>query len=197
MLPVILDLAKMKVALVGGGELGLQRLKEFDAVGVVCLRAFADNFGKEFWDKAGDRLITRMPSDDELKNFDAVVIVDVPMDLAIAIAGKAKNAGLLVNVEDKKELSDFFYSSVLQRGDLIVTVNTTGKCHVLANRIKNIIGKIFHEGWKERVDALALKAATWEDIGLNKKEVSHMTDKYIDEKGWLNYEELAGKKEEV
>ena len=197
MFPIILDLSNMNIALVGGGELALQRLKELDAAGVRYVRAYADNFGKEFWDTAGDRLTTRMPNEEELKKFQAIVIVDVPEDVAKDIAKKAKNVGLMVNVEDNKHISDFFYPSILRRGDLVITVNTSGRCHVLSDRIKSIIGKIFHKGWKDKVEEIALKRAQWNDIGLSRKEVDDMSDKYVSEKGWLDYEELAGKKEEV
>ncbi|PIR39202.1 MAG: siroheme synthase [Alphaproteobacteria bacterium CG11_big_fil_rev_8_21_14_0_20_39_49] len=197
MFPIILDLTNMNIALVGGGEVALQRLREMDTAGVRYVRAFADNFGKEFWDTAGDRLTTRMPNEEELKKFQAVVIVDVPMDTATKIAKMAKNAGVMVNAEDNKYISDFFYPSILRRGDLVITVNTTGRCHVLSQRIKNIISKIFHKGWTDKVEEIALKRAQWGDIGLNRKEIDEMSDKYISEKGWLDYEELAGTKEET
>lgn len=197
MFPIILNLASMNIALVGGGEVALHRLKELDAAGARYVKAFADNFGKDFWDKAGDRLITRMPNEEDLQKFHAVVIVDVPFDVASDIAKKAKNVGVMVNVEGSKDLSDFFYPSVLKRGDLVVTVSTTGQCPVLARRIKTIIAKIFHKGWKDRVEQIALKRAQWKDIGLNRQEITEMSDKYIEEKGWLEYEELVGTKEEV
>ena len=197
MFPVILNLASVKVALVGGGDFALQRLKDLDLAGVKNIKVFADNFGREFWDKAGERLTTRMPEEEDLKNFDAIIVADLTAQVADEIATKAKNLGVLVNVEDNKDLSDFFFSNVVQRGDLIVAVNTGGWCPVLAEKIKNIIGKIFHIGWSERVDNLSLKITQWEEIGLNRKEIANMADKYIDEKGWLNYEELAGKKEEA
>jgi precorrin-2 dehydrogenase/sirohydrochlorin ferrochelatase len=112
MFPVILNLSSVKVALVGGGDLALLRLKDLDAAGVKTVKVFADNFGKEFWDKAGDRLTTRIPEEEDLKKFDAVVIVDLTAQLAGDIANKAKSLGLLVNVEDEKDLSDFFFPAV-------------------------------------------------------------------------------------
>jgi precorrin-2 dehydrogenase/sirohydrochlorin ferrochelatase len=197
MFPVILNLQNVKVALIGGGDLALQRLKDLDLAGVKNIKVFADNFGKEFWDKAGDRLTTRMPEEEDLKKFDAVVIVDLSAQVAGDIANKAKSLGLLINVEDQRDLSDFFFPTVAQRGDLILSVNTSGWCPVLAEKIKNIVGKIFHNVWAERADNVSAKISQWEAIGLNRKEIALMADKYIDEKGWLSYEELAGKKEEV
>jgi hypothetical protein len=44
---------------------------------------------------------------------------------------------------------------------------------------------------------VSVKISQWEAVGLSSKEIALMADKYIDEKGWLNYEELAWKKEEV
>ena len=94
------------------------------------------------------------------------------------------------------EYCDFYYPSIVKRGDLMVAVSTMGKSPTLARRIKDVIGLIFHKEWANKLEELALKRIKWQEIGLNAKEVTSMSNKYIDEKGWLDYEELA-KKEEV
>ena len=195
MFPIILDLSRLNVALVGGGYNALSRLKALRAAGATNVTIFADNFGKEFWDLAGQDIITRMPNSEELKRCYAVMIVDIDDDLAEKIAKQARDLGVLVNIEDRKEYCDFYYPSIVRRGDLMIAVSTSGKSPTLAKRVKEVIGKIFHSGWQKRVDELALKRMKWREIGLNMKEVSEISNKYIDEKGWLDYEELANKEE--
>jgi precorrin-2 dehydrogenase/sirohydrochlorin ferrochelatase len=195
MFPIVLDLSTLKVALVGGGDNALERLKDLDAAGAKHVRVFADNFGKEFWGAVGGRLTTRLPNDEEIKSFSAIMIVDVPDEVAAKLAERARALGVLVNVEDKKEYCDFFYPSVVRRGDLIITVSTSAKSPTLAKRIRAVIAKIFHKGWVERVEDIAERREKWRKIGLNMAEVSELSNKYIDEQGWLAYEELADVKE--
>jgi precorrin-2 dehydrogenase/sirohydrochlorin ferrochelatase len=197
MFPIVLDLSKLKVILVGGGYSALERLKALDEAGARDVKVFADNFGKEFWSLAGDRLQTRMPGDDEIKNCSAIMIVDIADDKAAKLAERARQFGVLVNVEDKKEHCDFYYPSVLKRGDLLITVSTSGKSPTLARRIREVIGKIFNKSWNDRVEDVAMKREEWRKLGLNMQEVAEMTNKYIDKKGWLAYEELTGVKETV
>jgi len=197
MFPILLDIANLKVALIGGGDAALSRLKALDEAGATGLKIFADDFGKEFWEISDKRLVTRMPYDDEIKNFNVIMIVDIDDKRAAEIAKKARKFGVMVNVEDKKEYCDFYFPSLVRRGDLIITVSTCGKSPTLAHRVREIIGKIFHSGWAKRVDEVAYKRQQWRDIGLSMREIAQMSDKYIDEKGWLDYEELASTKKEA
>lgn len=196
MFPIVLDLANLKVALVGGGDGALKRLKALDESGARYVKVYADNFGKEFWNIVGDRLITRMPHEEEMKAYNAIMIVDIPDEKAARLADAARRQGVLVNVEDRKEHCDFFYPSIVRRGDLLITVSTCGKSPTLAKRIRDVIGKIFYDAWAKRVEELAVKRQQWRDIGLNNEEVANMSNKFIDEEGWLDYEELAEVKRE-
>lgn len=197
MFPIILDLTNLKVLLVGGGYSALERLKTLDSVGARDVKVFADNFGKEFWDLAGDRLTTRMPNEEEIKACSAIMIVDTADDKAAAICYLARKHGVMVNVEDKKEYCDFYYPSVVRHGDLVITVSTSGKSPTLARRIREVIGKIFYDVWADRVEEIGSRRQQWRDIGLDMKEVADMSNKYIDEQGWLSYQELVGDKEKV
>jgi precorrin-2 dehydrogenase/sirohydrochlorin ferrochelatase len=197
MFPIILDLANLKVMLVGGGDSALNRLKALDAAGAKHVSVFADNFGKDFWDVAGKRLTTRMPNDSDITNCYAIMIVDIDEERAAKIATRARELGVLVNIEDRKEYCDFFYPSIIRHGDLIVTVSTSGKSPTLAKRIKDAIGTIFTNKWAARVDDIADKRQQWRDIGLNMKEVADMSNKYIDEKGWLSEDEVVLLREEA
>ncbi|MCE3232373.1 MAG: siroheme synthase [Rickettsiaceae bacterium] len=197
MFPIVLDLSKLKIVLVGGGDAALERLKALDEAGAKNIRIFADNFGKEFWNLAGDRLATRMPTDEEIQSASAVMIVDIENGQAAALATRTKELGVLVNVEDRKEYCDFFFPSVVRHGDLIITVSTSGKSPTLAKRIRDVIGGIFYKVWAARLEDIAIKRDQWRNLGLNKREVADMTNRYIDDKGWLEFEELTNIKEKV
>ena len=61
------------------------------------------------------------------------------------VADDAKKAGVLVNVADDAEPSDFVLPSFFRRGNLLVAVSTSGVSPALARRIRTKLEKDFGE----------------------------------------------------
>ena len=150
MFPVILDLSHLKLALIGGGNLALTKLKELDNAKAENVKVFADNFGKEFWDTAGERLTTRMPYKNEIDNFDAIIIVDTPASIAGKIADYAHTKNILVNVESQAEKCSFFCPDIIKKDNLLIAVTTQGKSPALSRRIRNFLGNILQDFVKKK-----------------------------------------------
>jgi precorrin-2 dehydrogenase/sirohydrochlorin ferrochelatase len=63
---------------------------------------------------------------------------------------EARSRGVLCNVVDVPDLCDFYYPSVVRRGDLQIAVSTAGKSPSLAQRIRQQLEKQFgpaYETW--------------------------------------------------
>lgn len=191
MFPVLLDLSMIRVALIGGGDRALNRLKQLDESGVRDIKIFADNFSKEFWEQAGDRIVTKLPDEATLKNFKLVMIVDIPDEKAAELANMARRLGIIVNVEDNKEFCDFYFPSIVRRGDLTIAINTNGKSPALASRIRKTLEKLFPSVWRERLNYLAEEREKWKAIGLNNREIITLTNDVIDNKSWLDEKSLT------
>jgi len=185
MFPVTLDLSVVKITLVGGGHASLRRLQQLDDAGVRYISIFSDNFSKTFWQQAGSRLITRLPTDEEIKNSLVVMIADVPDAQMIPLVQVARNNSVLVNVEDRKEYCDFHFPSFVRRGDLLLAVSTSGRSPALAKRIREKLERMFPYEWQSRLDELAEKREAWKREGFSFDEVSKLSNQLIDEKGWL------------
>jgi precorrin-2 dehydrogenase / sirohydrochlorin ferrochelatase len=67
---------------------------------------------------------------------------------------EAQQRGVLCNVVDVPELCDFFYPSVVRRGDLQIAVSTAGQSPSLAQKIRQQLEKQFGPGYAEWVAEL-------------------------------------------
>jgi precorrin-2 dehydrogenase/sirohydrochlorin ferrochelatase len=189
MLPVTLNLSLLRVALIGTGGGIFRRLKKLDAADAKHVTVFDADASEALKQQAGERLIMRLPQDAELARFHLVLVVDIADDIAFAIADKARASGALVNVEDRKDYCDFYYSAVVRRGDLVIGINTGGQCPTLTVRIREILEKVFPPIWAERLKELGMLRQKWrKEEQLSMKETMARTDTLLEKKGWMGDE---------
>jgi len=185
MLPIIFDVNTGSIVLVGDGkpvERRLELLEAADAdVVVYCSKPSA-----ALIEGAGDRLIRRDPCSDDLKGVALVFGAGLKDAAAADLAGMARDAGVLVNIEDSKPLCDFHVPSSVRRGDLMMTVSTAGRSPGLARRLRRHLESLFGDEWAERLEVIAKLREGWRADGLGLHEVAQKTDAYIDQQGWLS-----------
>jgi precorrin-2 dehydrogenase/sirohydrochlorin ferrochelatase len=104
---------------------------------------------------------------------------------AAALAGQARAAGILVNVEDIPELCDFHVPAIVRRGDLVLTASTGGRAPGLARRLREWLEDRFGPEWTSRMEDVGQSRAGWRAEGLSAHEVSDRTRSLVAEKGWL------------
>jgi len=91
------------------------------------------------------RLIRRDYEAGDLKDaMIAIVCTDVKK-VNRKVAGDARKAGVLVNVADDLEPSDFIIPSFFRRGNLTIAVSTSGVSPALARKIRSKLEKSFGE----------------------------------------------------
>ncbi|HVU22063.1 MAG TPA: NAD(P)-dependent oxidoreductase [Rhizomicrobium sp.] len=101
------------------------------------------------------------------------------------LARRAREQGVLVNVEDVPELCDFHMPAVVRRGDLTFTVSTNGKAPGLSRILREWLDRAFGGEWKERIDQVASMRALCRGQGLTPGEVSSRTRAFVEQNGWL------------
>lgn len=185
MLPVALDLKKINMVLIGGGKQSLRRLRIIKDAGAENLRVFAEGYVEEIKQEA-DFFENRLPSDDDLAKAHIVLIADLEDALAFEIADRARDLGKLVNVEDRREYCDFFYSAIVRRGDLLIGVNTGGKSPALTVRIRKYLEELFPQIWQKRLDELAEIRQKMRQDGKSMAQILKKSNEYIDSKKWLD-----------
>jgi precorrin-2 dehydrogenase/sirohydrochlorin ferrochelatase len=184
MLPIVLDLARVPVALVGRDAQALKRLRHLEADGVARVRVFSDAPSDGLRGYAGERLIERLPTAADLAGSRVVFIADLPPEEVGDIATAAAVAGALVNVEDQKGWCDFHSPSVVRRGDLLLSVSTNGQSPALAQRIRTLLEALFPAVWTERVVELGRLRRRLRAHGLA-AEVRSATEALIANRSWL------------
>ncbi len=184
MLPVVLDLARVPVALAGRGARALNRLHQIEADGVARARIFSDAPSPALAAHAGDRLVPRLPAAADLAGSRVVFIAGLPAEESGEVAAAAYAAGALVNVEDQRGWCDFHSPALVRRGDLLIAVSTNGRSPALARRVREWLEAAFPESWAARVTELARLRRRLRAHGLG-AEVTHATDAVIARRGWL------------
>lgn len=191
MFPVLLDLAQVRVALVGNGEAALRRLRLLDEDGARHLTVYSDEPLPELAACAGERLHHAMPGAGELAGVHIVFAADLDDSSFARLSATANALGTLIHIEDKPALGTVHAPAVLRRGDLLITISTNGRSPGLARRLKRFLEGLFGEEWQERLDKLASLRQGWREAGAGQPEVARWTEDWVDRHHWLADDEGA------
>jgi precorrin-2 dehydrogenase/sirohydrochlorin ferrochelatase len=184
MIPVALDLSRVRVALAGKGAALTRRLTALEAGGAVDPPVFAPVSDPEAA-VAGAGWHRRLPVAADLERIDILFVAGLDAPAAQELAHLARQEGVLVHVEDRKDLCDLHLPSVLRRGDLVISVSTGGHAPGLARRLRQALARWIGPEWGSRLDELASRRRRWREQGLEMEEVARLTDRWIDRHGWL------------
>ena len=153
--PVFLKLEKMKLLIVGGGKIGLEKLNAVlsNSPGTE-IKLIAITICSEIKQLALDnptiQLVERAVQVDDLHTPDIVMIAVNDRTVSEWVSQEAKKNGKLVNVADTPDLCDFYLSSVVKRGHLKIAISTNGKSPTMGKRLK----EVFTNALPEEIDGL-------------------------------------------
>jgi siroheme synthase-like protein len=159
--PAFLKLENLRVLLVGGGNVGLEKLTAIlrnspeTAVTVVSLTMLA-----ELRELAARhpriRLLERAYAEADLDAHDIVFAATDDPGLHRAIVAAARPRRLLVNVADTPALCDFYLSSVVVKGQLKVAVSTNGKSPTVGKRLRAVLEETLPEELDEVLEQMTV-----------------------------------------
>jgi siroheme synthase-like protein len=142
--PAFLKLENLRVLLVGGGNVGLEKLTAIlrnspaTAVTIVSL-SFLDEVRELDAQNPRLRLVERGWREADLDAHDIVFAATDDPALHRVIVAAAHQRRLLVNVADTPDLCDFYLSSVVVKGQLKVAVSTNGKSPTVGKRLRAVL----------------------------------------------------------
>lgn len=184
LLPLVMDIHTTAIALVGNGDATLRRLGLLREGGARHISLYAPSPEARLAAEAGQDIVPRLPTPDELSRIQLLFIGDLAVSDARPLVEQARRFGALVNVEDVRELCDFHLPAMVRRGDLLVTASTNGRAPGLARWIKRDLEQLLDAGWADRLTALAGERARWRAAGMDKATLARRTDELIEERGW-------------
>lgn len=112
-------------------------------------------------------------------------VAGLPDGRSAGLAAQARAAGVLVNVEDRPELCDFFVPAVVRRGDLLISISSSGKSPGLAKVVRQWIDRQFGPHWSERLAEAAVRRSEWRGEALSPDQVSQRTSALAAAREWL------------
>ncbi len=154
--PMFLKLEGKRCLVVGAGNVGEPKIAGLLDTGArIRVVALDASPSVREWARAGkiDLEIRHFESNDLDGAFLAVVATSSRI-LNERIYDEAQRRRVLCNVVDVPDLCDFFYPSIVRRGDLQIAVSTAGKSPSLAQKIRQQLDKQFGPAYTEWVSEL-------------------------------------------
>ncbi|HEX3821985.1 MAG TPA: bifunctional precorrin-2 dehydrogenase/sirohydrochlorin ferrochelatase [Candidatus Sulfotelmatobacter sp.] len=169
--PMFIKLEGRQVLVVGAGKVGEPKISGLFGTGarirVVSLDAGA---AVRDWARAGRiELELRAFSTDDLDGAFIAIVATSSRTTNERIYNEAQRRGILCNVVDVPDLCDFYYPSVVRRGDLQIAVSTAGQSPSLAQKIRQQLEKQFGPGYADWVSELGATRKLILASGLDKE----------------------------
>ena len=143
--PIFLNIQGKRCVVIGAGKVALRKVKMLlDCVARVSVISPKPHLEIVRLSKEKRiQLIQRGYKPRDLKKSAIVIACTDVKEVNRKVADEARRTGLLVNVADDPELSNFIIPSFFRRGNLTVSVSTSGKSPALARKIRMKLEKSF------------------------------------------------------
>ena len=146
--PVFLKLNELKLLIVGGGYVGLEKVTavldnspQTDITLVAPdIRAEIIALSKQYFNL---KLIHKPFEINDLDDKDLVIVATNDKPLNLQIKAWAKEKRILTNVADTPDACDFYLSSVVKKGSLKIAISTNGKSPTVAKRVREVLEETF------------------------------------------------------
>jgi hypothetical protein len=145
--PIFLKLHQLRVLLVGGGNVGLEKLGSLlgnspDAAITIVAPIVKEEIKTLISEHPNCVIVERAFEETDLNEKELVICATDDKQLHQQIKQLANQRKLLVNVADTPELCDFYLGSIIQKGNLKIAISTNGKSPTVAKRLKEIINQL-------------------------------------------------------
>lgn len=143
--PILLNIQDKKCLVVGGGEVALRKVKALLEHGA-NIEIVSPDFCPELNQMVKEGAIKAVNRDykpEDLENAFIAIAATDDNKINENVSAEARRAGILVNVVDDPNSSDFIVPSYFKRGDIIVAVSTSGRSPALARKIRSELEKGF------------------------------------------------------
>lgn len=157
--PIFLKLENLDTLLVGGGNVGLEKLSALlknspEAKITVVAPLILEEVKVLAAEHPQVSLVYRKFEWDDLLEKDVVVLATDDSKLHEDIKKETRKRRILTNVADTPHLCDFYLGSVIQKGDLKIAVSTNGKSPTLAKRMREFLESMLPDTMQDLLDNL-------------------------------------------
>jgi len=183
--PVFLKVHQFDTLIVGGGEVGLEKLTFLlKSSPRACVTIVGKQIKTEIKILASGHanvtLFEREFFNEDLTGMQMVIIATEDHETNVSIRNEAKSRDILVNVADTPDLCDFYLGSIVTKGDLKIAISTNGKSPTIAKRLKQAL----NEALPDEMDSLLQSMREIRDqlkgnFGFKVKKLNHITQSLV------------------
>ena len=156
--PVFLKVTALNVLIVGGGNVGLEKLtfllKSSPGARVVMV---SKAFISQVRDLAKGHQVTLIEGAYDhsyLKGKQIVIATTDDLDVNIQVYNDCKKENILVNLADNPTYCDFYMGGIVTKGNVKIAISTNGKSPTAAKRLRQFFEEILPENLNELVENL-------------------------------------------
>lgn len=156
--PIFLKVASLEVLIVGGGNVGLEKLtfllKSSPSARVTMVSkdyipevtALAEGYHVD--------LIQAPYEKDYIKGKQIVIATTDDLEVNLEVYRHCKAANILVNLADNPKYCDFYMGGIVTKGNVKIAISTNGKSPTAAKRLRQFFEEILPENMNELVENL-------------------------------------------
>jgi uroporphyrin-III C-methyltransferase/precorrin-2 dehydrogenase/sirohydrochlorin ferrochelatase len=197
LLPIFLNLEGRPALLVGAGTVALEKIGTLLKTGA-RLRVIAPSARAEIRELARERklelMLREFESGDLDGNFIVIAATDVP-GVNAAVYREAVARGIPCNSVDDIPNCDFFFGSVVRRGDLQVAISTAGESPAVAQRLRREIDEQLPNDlgeWLAQLGTLRREVLATHERGEERKQLLHeLAERQICDSALCSTKQLA------
>ena len=144
--PIFLRMHKIQTLIVGGGNVGLEKLtfllKSSPNANVEMVAPFFRDEVKALAEQFNINLIYMAYDASFLCDKDLVIAATDNVEVNKIIYKDAKRRNLLVNVADTPEYCDFYLGGIVTKGNVKIAISTNGKSPTTAKRLRQFFEEV-------------------------------------------------------
>ena len=166
--PVFLDIAGKPVVVIGGGEVALRKVEVLlDAGAQVTVVSPQLHPGLEMLVAAGKvRHIPRQYEPGDVEGYTLAFVGTDDRSANAAVASEGKERGVWVNAVDDPPYCDFIMPGIVQRGDLVIAVSTSGRSPAMARKMREELTEFLTDEWVAMLELAAEVRAELKSRGI-------------------------------
>ncbi len=187
--PVFLKLEELSVLIIGGGNVGLEKLRAvLQNAPQTRVRLVAIAIREEIYQLAEQHaqveLVKRPYEAQDLDAADIVIAAVNDPEASAQVWKLSKEKGKLINVADKPDLCDFYLSSVVQKGALKIAISTNGKSPTAAKRLKEVMQEVLPNELNDVINNLnKIRNSLNGDFEYKVKKLNEITKVLVEKEG--------------
>ena len=179
--PVNLDVKNRKCLIVGGGRVGTRKVITLLDCGAIII-VVSPVASEKLLELADNSMITMKKRPYQASDLDGMFLVFGTTDdevLNRQISADAEKLNMLCNIADRPNVCNFILPSIVNRGDLVISISTSGKSPAFAKKLRKELEKQFGV---EYAEFLRLMGAIREKLLSEKHEPEahkHLFEQFI------------------